>query len=238
MFFDIEDEIAFEEEVDELFTKTIEAKMEKMKQSKEQFKKNLRRFADTHQREINEDPAFRHSFLKMCKNVGVDPLSSSKSLLGKVGLMQFYNNLAIQIIRDCKSLSVKQGGIILLDDLRRLRNKDKSEKDSITEEDIETAINKIDDYFHSGYELLTINNQRYLRSVPKALSNDHSSILAHVEGKKKGWSLSELEKELQWTPSRIEHTINELLQDGYAWIEEKEEEFNYWFPSVILRTLH
>lgn len=46
-----------------------------MKLQLEDFKKNLEEFALKHKKEINNNPVFRNEFLKMCKEIGVDPLS-------------------------------------------------------------------------------------------------------------------------------------------------------------------
>ena len=43
----------------------------------EEFKKHLEEFAFKHKKEINDNPVFRNEFLKMCKEIGVDPLSST-----------------------------------------------------------------------------------------------------------------------------------------------------------------
>ena len=46
-----------------------------MKNQLEDYKKNLEEFALKHKKEINDNPVFRKEFLKMCQNIGVDPLS-------------------------------------------------------------------------------------------------------------------------------------------------------------------
>ena len=48
-----------------------------MKASLEEFRKNLEEFALKHKKEINDNPVFKKEFLKMCKEIGVDPLSST-----------------------------------------------------------------------------------------------------------------------------------------------------------------
>ena len=50
--------------------------LNEMKQSLEDFKQHLESFALKHKQEINENPVFRKEFLTMCKEIGVDPLSS------------------------------------------------------------------------------------------------------------------------------------------------------------------
>lgn len=49
--------------------------LEDMKVQLDDFKKNLEEFAVKHKKEINDNPVFRNEFLRMCKEIGVDPLS-------------------------------------------------------------------------------------------------------------------------------------------------------------------
>ena len=54
--------------------------LEEMNKQVAEFKNNLETFAVKHKKEINDNPVFRNQFLKMCKEIGVDPLSC-KSIL-------------------------------------------------------------------------------------------------------------------------------------------------------------
>lgn len=40
-----------------------------------EFKNHLEEFAIKHKKDISSNPVFRNQFLKMCKEIGVDPLS-------------------------------------------------------------------------------------------------------------------------------------------------------------------
>ena len=71
-----------------------------MKGQLEEFKRHLEEFADKHKKEINDNPVFRNEFLKMCKEIGVDPLSSTQKTGFMSGLFaknvnDFYYELAI-----------------------------------------------------------------------------------------------------------------------------------------------
>jgi ESCRT-II complex subunit VPS22 len=69
-----------------------------MKGQLEIFKKNLEEFAMTHKKEISGNPVFRNQFLKMCKEIGVDPLSSNKGFWADVlGSGDFYYELAVSV---------------------------------------------------------------------------------------------------------------------------------------------
>ena len=59
-----------------------------MMASLEDFKTHLESFALKHKQEINDNPLFRKEFLAMCKECGVDPLSSKQ----KKGFMAMFDN--------------------------------------------------------------------------------------------------------------------------------------------------
>ena len=61
-----------------------------------EFKESLETFAVKHKKEISSNPVFRNQFLKMCKQIGVDPLSSNKGFwVGVLGVGDFYYELAV-----------------------------------------------------------------------------------------------------------------------------------------------
>ena len=41
----------------------------------DEFRQNLEEFAFKHKKEINDNPVFRKEFMRMCREIGVDPLS-------------------------------------------------------------------------------------------------------------------------------------------------------------------
>ena len=104
----------------------------------QEFKSKLEQFASKHKKEINEDPVFRKHFQTMCKEVGVDPLSSSKgSWSGAIGLNNFYYELGIQVVNICIALRNKYGSVIEVGEclkyLERIRGKNATK---VSDEDI------------------------------------------------------------------------------------------------------
>ena len=89
-----------------------------MTESLQDFKSHLEEFALKHKQEINQNMSFRKDFLKMCQEIGVDPLSSNQKKSG--GLAQlfenkvsdFYYELAIQVSNICIALRPKNGGYL------------------------------------------------------------------------------------------------------------------------------
>jgi len=64
-----------------------------------EFRANLEEFAVKHKKEISKNPIFRAQFLKMCKQIGVDPLSSNKGFwVDVLGVGDFYYELAVNCL--------------------------------------------------------------------------------------------------------------------------------------------
>ena len=98
------------------------------KRQLEDFRTHLEEFALKHKKEINDNPVFRKEFLQMCREIGVDPLSSTQ----KTGFMSklfdsqttdFYYELAIQITNICIALRPKNGGFLEESECLRLLNR-------------------------------------------------------------------------------------------------------------------
>ena len=94
----------------------------------DEFRVHLEEFALKHKQEINDNPVFRNEFLRMCKEIGVDPLSSTMKtgMMSKLfdnNLNDFYYELAIQITNICIALRPKNGGFLEESECLRLLNK-------------------------------------------------------------------------------------------------------------------
>jgi ESCRT-II complex subunit VPS22 len=116
------------------------------------FKSGLEAFAETHRRQIDNNPALRTHFTKMCLEIGVDPLRcklcvcvcvcilafnlsfsflfwvASKGFWAEtLGIGDFYYELAVQVIDICFTTRDQNGGLIelrvLLERLERARGK-------------------------------------------------------------------------------------------------------------------
>lgn len=89
-----------------------------MKLQLQLFKTNLEQFAVRHKKEIQQDPAFRAQFHKMCASIGVDPLTSQKGIWSDLlGVGNYYYELAVRIIEICVASRPINGGIISLEEL-------------------------------------------------------------------------------------------------------------------------
>ena len=65
-----------------------------------EFKTSLEEFAVKHKKDISKNSVFRGQFLKMCKQIGVDPLSSNKGFwVDVLGVGDFYYELAVSMTK-------------------------------------------------------------------------------------------------------------------------------------------
>ncbi|CEF67618.1 Vacuolar-sorting protein SNF8 [Strongyloides ratti] len=187
-------------------------------QQLETFTKKLEDFAYKHRNEIKKNSQFRRHFQEMCAHVGVDPLASSKGFwASKLGVGDFYYELAVQVIEVCLSTNHINGGLITLNDLRTrlLKSRSKTRKENITNDDILRAVQKI--------------------KVLGELSMDDSRVLQLAE--ETGFVTIELIMDrLRWEETRTLQVIEHLIKEGLAWVDEQPSDTNqYWIPSLFLQ---
>uniref|UniRef100_A0A0N5BV22 Vacuolar-sorting protein SNF8 n=1 Tax=Strongyloides papillosus TaxID=174720 RepID=A0A0N5BV22_STREA len=202
------------------------------------FTKKLEEFAYKHRNEIKKNSQFRRHFQEMCAHVGVDPLASSKGFwASKLGVGDFYYELAVQVIEVCLSTNHINGGLITLNDLRTrlLKSRSKTRRENITNDDILRAVQKIK-VLGSGFELLPLDGGRFLiQSIPGELSMDDSRVLQLAE--ETGFVTVELIMDrLRWEETRTLQVIEHLIKEGLAWVDEQPSDTNqYWIPSLFLQ---
>jgi ESCRT-II complex subunit VPS22 len=85
-----------QEKAQAMYSEHQKEQLETMAKQLAEFKEQLESFAIKHKKDINENPVFRNQFLKMCKSIGVDPLSSNKGFwVDVLGVGDFYYELAV-----------------------------------------------------------------------------------------------------------------------------------------------
>uniref|UniRef100_A0AC35U2S1 Vacuolar-sorting protein SNF8 n=1 Tax=Rhabditophanes sp. KR3021 TaxID=114890 RepID=A0AC35U2S1_9BILA len=204
----------------------------------ESFTKKLEEFAYKHRNEIRKNSQFRRHFQEMCAHVGVDPLASSKGFWSsKLGVGDFYYELAVQVIEVCLSTNHINGGLITLNDLRTrlLKSRGKTRNENITNDDILRAVHKVK-VLGSGFQLLPLDGGRFLiQSVPGELSMDHSRVLqlaeetAHV-------TVELIMDKLRWEENRSRQVVEHLVKEGLAWVDNQPSDtIQYWIPSLFLQ---
>lgn len=144
------------------------------------FKQHLSNFAQKHKKEITKDPLLRAHFQKMCAEIGVDPLASSKGFWAEMlGVGDFYYELAVQAVEVCMGMRAETGGLVDLEIVKARISKMRSTKDkniSITDDDVHRAIETLRP-LSSGYQIITMGKRKMVQSVPREMSDDQSILI-------------------------------------------------------------
>jgi ESCRT-II complex subunit VPS22 len=144
------------------------------------FKQHLSNFAQKHKKEITKDPLLRAHFQKMCTEIGVDPLASSKGFWAEMlGVGDFYYELAVQAVEVCMGMRAETGGLVDLEIVKAKISKMRSTKDksvSITDDDVHRAIETLRP-LSSGYQIITMGKRKMVQSVPREMSDDQSILI-------------------------------------------------------------
>lgn len=80
--------------------------------------------------------------------------------------------------------------------------------------------------------MTTIGSNRMIRSVPKELSTDQSTVLETLQIL--GYiTVSMLEDNLKWDRARAETVVQDLMADSLVWVDLQCEEPEYWSPASM-----
>ena len=80
---------------------------------------------------------------------------------------------------------------------------------------------------------MKVGSKPYIRSVPKELNTDQSSVLEAVQVL--GYiSVSMLMANLNWTRPRSQTVIDDLMGEGMLWLDQNPPEAEYWSPGFML----
>ncbi|KAH9320817.1 hypothetical protein KI387_015456, partial [Taxus chinensis] len=191
-----------------------------MKEQLSTFRTQLEDFARKHKNDIKKNPAFRSQFHEMCAKVGVDPLASNKGFWAELlGIGDFYYELGVQIVDICLATRPHNGGLIELRELQALLSKRRrSSREAISEDDCIRAISKLK-ALGSGFEVYSVGKKKLVRSVPTELNKDHNEILEMAQVR--GYVMAEeVERKLGWSSGRATDTLETLLKEGLAMIDD------------------
>ena len=211
------------------------AKMSEMQSQFDEFRRQLEEFAHKYKKDIKKDAEFRARFNQMCVSVNVDPLASNKGFWANIlGIGDFYYELSVQMIDICLQTRDVNGGLIEINELReKIQNHRSKKSSSISIDDIKRAIDKVK-VLGNGFGLITIGDDReMIKSVPIELNRDHCAIL-NICNDTACTTIIQLKKALNWPIYRIEETLDLMLQQGLAWIDEQANDLMYWFPSLYM----
>ncbi|KAL6152182.1 ESCRT II complex subunit Dot2 [Exserohilum turcicum] len=224
------------------------------------FQSLLHNFAITHSKDIRANPAFRAEFARMCSALNIDFLASSyhkdsassssssttvstatasakdgsiwTQLLGG-SVNDFYFNLGVQIVEECRATRAENGGLISFSDLQARLSKSQriGGSMSVTDDDVKRAVDALAP-LGSCFSIMKIGHRSLIRSVPKELNTDQSTVLEAIQ--LLGYvTLSMLQVNLNWERPRAHAVVDDLMADSLVWVDTQAGENEYWSPAFL-----
>ncbi|KAK5939521.1 ESCRT II complex subunit Dot2 [Knufia obscura] len=204
----------------------------------------LHNYAVEHADAIKSNPSFRAEFARMCHAVGVDPLAGTNArgkkadgLRAKVfgaDLKDFYCSVAVRVVELCQRTVAENGGLIGVVECCESVKKGKAIGGGlqVSEDDIKNAVKSLEP-LKSGFTIITIANKDFIRSIPKELNTDQSTVLEILQllG---NITVSLLRINLNWPKARAQTVIDDLLADSLVWVDKQCPEWEYWSPQGLL----
>ncbi|CAI4219062.1 unnamed protein product [Parascedosporium putredinis] len=175
------------------------------------FRSLLQQFAQTHAKDIRSNPSFRAQFARMCAAIG----------------------LAVRVVEVCGETRGENGGLIGLREASERISKARGEGASaITEDDVLRAVETLKP-LGSSYSIIHVGSKPYIRSVPRELNTDQSSVLeaAQVLGYV---TVEMLVVNLDWPQARAQTAIEDLMSDGMLWVDKQIRPWEYWSPGFMV----
>lgn len=198
----------------------------------EKLQIKLTEFAKEHRSQIQDDPAFRSQFLKMCAPLGVDPLVSQKGFWAKtlgVGIGDFYYELSVKVAEICFATRNRNGGIIAVTEVLDTLNRKKA---TYNVGDIQIAVKKLGT-LGGGFRIIEVGKSlEMIVSVPTELDQDHMSIMSLAQEGQGCVTIDDIMQQLKWPEDRAERAITLMMKEGMAWKDDYLGISFYWFPSV------
>lgn len=211
----------------------------------EVFQSLLHNFAIEHAATIKSNPNFRSEFARMCHAIGVDPLAGSNnkgkkpdSLWAKVlghDVNDFYFSVAVRIVKLCQDSRAENGGLIGVKECCERVSKGDAIGGGlqVSEDDIERAVKSLEP-LGSGFTIISIGGKQFIRSIPKELNTDQSTVLEVLQ--LLGCvTISLLQVNLNWDKARASTVIEDLLADSLVWVDKQCSEWEYWSPQNLIK---
>ncbi|KAK5081680.1 ESCRT II complex subunit Dot2 [Lithohypha guttulata] len=207
----------------------------------------LHNFAVQHVDTIKANPQFRAEFARMCHAVGVDPLAGSNArgkkseggLRAKVfgaDLKDFYCSVAVRVVELCQRTVAENGGLIGVKECCEAVTRGRAGLIGgglqVSEDDIKAAVKSLEP-LHSGFKIIIIAGKEFVRSIPKELNTDQSTVLEILQllG---NITISLLVLNLSWPKARAKTVIDDLQADSLVWVDKQCPEWEYWSPHGLL----
>jgi len=202
--------------------------METMASHLDSFKSSLLAFAQKYRAQIRSDPQFRAAFQKMCANIGVDPLGSTKGVWDMLGVGEFYWDLGVQVAEVCFVTREENGGWI---GVHELHSKVEAMRvDKISTDDILKAVELLK--ILGSFKVLNLAPSNTIISTQsRELSPDVSSLLSLAAAS--GYITERDVEKIGWNNARWRVAIEEMVKDGICWIDAQASPMQYWIPAYV-----
>lgn len=148
----------------------------------------------------------------------------------------FYFNLGVLIVEVCRSTRSENGGLISVADLRALIQKGRGVGGGLTvsDDDISRAVDSLQP-LGACFSIMTIGHRQLIRSVPRELNNDQSTVLEAIQVL--GYvTVSMLQVNLGWERARSCAVVEDLMVDSLVWVDTQAGENEYWSPAFMAGT--
>ena len=163
----------------------------------------------------------------------------------------FYFELAVRVVEVCRETRAENGGMLAVSEVKKRvqRGKGIGGGMEVSEyvlrytlpyvaltcscsDDIRRAVQSLEPLM-SGFKIISIGAAQMIRSVPKELNIDQSTVLEVIQIM--GYiSVSILRDNLRWEKERAAAVIEDLVTDSLVWVDKQADEAEYWSPSFIL----
>lgn len=145
----------------------------------------------------------------------------------------FYFELAVKVVEVCSETRGENGGLIGLrevgEKISRARGEGSSE---ITEDDVLRAVETLKP-LGSSYSVIHVGSKPYIRSIPRELNTDQSSVLEAAQ--LLGYVTVEmLAVNLEWPRARAQTAVEDLMSEGMLWVDKQTRPWEYWSPSFMV----
>ncbi|KAI5275302.1 EAP30 family protein Dot2 [Aureobasidium subglaciale] len=172
----------------------------------------------------------------------------SQMLGGSVN--DFYFELAVRVVEVCRETRAENGGMIEVPQVRKrvekgrgigggLQVSEYAHTESLNyqmlttmySDDILRAVKSLEP-LGSGFTVMKIGSKQMIRSVPKELNTDQSTVLEAIQVL--GYvTVSMLQLNLGWERARAVAVIDDLVADSLVWVDAQAEEKEYWSPALM-----
>lgn len=102
---------------------------------------------------------------------------------------------------------------------------------TVSDDDIKRAVDALAP-LGSCFSIVKIGHRSLIRSVPKELNVDQSTVLEAIQ--LLGYvTLSMLQVNLNWERPRAHAVIEDLMADSLVWVDTQAGENEYWSPAFL-----